>query len=53
MTKSRDYTFYKSEELFDWGGDIISRDLCNKLQIGDIVRLCLCFSQNAWFKYYF
>ena len=53
MSKSCDYTFYKSEELFNWGGDIISRDLCNKLQIGDIVRLCLCFSQNTWFKYYF
>jgi len=53
MSKSRDYTFYKSEELFDWGGNIISRDLCDKLQIGDIVRLCLCFPQNTWFKYYF
>ena len=56
MSKSHDYTFYKSHELHDWGGNVISRDLCDKLQVGDIVRLCLCSPTDPdewWVKYYF
>lgn len=55
MSKSVDYTFYKPENVTDWCGNIISRDECDKLQVGDIVRLCLCDAKdsNYWFKYYF
>jgi len=56
MSKSRDYVFYKSNELYDWGHNVISRDVCDTLQVGDIVRLCLCSPTNSdewWCKYYF
>lgn len=53
MSKSREYTFYKSKELYDWGGNVISRNLCDKLRPGDVVRLCLDFKGNGWYKYYF
>jgi hypothetical protein len=53
MSKSRDYTFYKSEELYDWGGNVLPRNLCDKLQVGDIVRLCLEYPNGCWQKFYF
>jgi len=53
MSKSRDYSFYKAEELTDWSGNVIPRDLCDNLVTGDIVRLCLNFSNGCWTKYYF
>ena len=55
MSKSVDYTFYKPKNITDWIGNVISRDECDKLQVGDIVRLCICDAKDSsgWHKYYF
>lgn len=44
-------------KIFDnpitWCGQDLSKDICNYLLPGDIVRLCLEFENNYWEKYYF
>lgn len=58
MQKTVDYKFdkyndeLKNNQVYDWGGNIINRNICANFSVGDIVRLSVIFNDGSWYGPY-
>ena len=58
MKKTVDYKFnkyydeLKNNQVYNWSGNIINRNICANFSIGEIVRLLVIFNDGSWYGPY-